>query len=339
MRHPIEKSPRDGTAIILEDDASGTYDVAHWSTEAGEWLGENGEPIKIAPTHWYPIPRDQYLSREDEGARDQPRSGRSQGLALRIAVTLVAAALIVTYFRAEVAGYVTRYSGQQDSRSQDSSKSMQSAGISPGCSRTRVRVTAPWLPNGRSKPVRPARQRKRSKLQRVQQIAAMPVAKAQQSLEDDRTEGRAQAATDAPPRYRGIRCAVVRGGGEERAIVGRGPRKGGRSGAGGRHRTKRAGGDYGAKSPGARRRTRARRRTGRRTSRRAARKRKAGGAVEGSGETGQQKQAEAAQRARSLEAEREKAAGLAREAAAARKELAASAEQHRQALEEERGRR
>ncbi len=24
MRHPIEKSPRDGTAIILEDDASGT---------------------------------------------------------------------------------------------------------------------------------------------------------------------------------------------------------------------------------------------------------------------------------------------------------------------------
>ena len=50
MRHPIEKSPRDGTAIILEDDASGTYDVAHWSTEAGEWLGENGEPTKITPT-------------------------------------------------------------------------------------------------------------------------------------------------------------------------------------------------------------------------------------------------------------------------------------------------
>ena len=155
MRHPIEKSPRDGTAIILEDDASGTYDVAHWSTEAGEWLGENGEPIKIAPTHWYPIPRDQYLSREDEGARDQPRSGRSRRLAASsIAVTLVAAALIVTYFRAEVAGYVTRYSGQQDFFG-----SMQSAGISPGCWRTRVRGKAPWLPNGRSKQVRPARQR------------------------------------------------------------------------------------------------------------------------------------------------------------------------------------
>jgi len=28
MRHPMEKSPRDGTVIILEDDASETYDVA-----------------------------------------------------------------------------------------------------------------------------------------------------------------------------------------------------------------------------------------------------------------------------------------------------------------------
>jgi hypothetical protein len=43
MRHPIEKSPRDGTVIILEDDASGTYDVARWSTETGKRVGENGE--------------------------------------------------------------------------------------------------------------------------------------------------------------------------------------------------------------------------------------------------------------------------------------------------------
>jgi hypothetical protein len=31
MRQAIETAPRDGSAIILEDDASGTYDVAHWS--------------------------------------------------------------------------------------------------------------------------------------------------------------------------------------------------------------------------------------------------------------------------------------------------------------------
>ena len=66
MRHPIDKSPRDGTAIILEDDARGTYDVAHWSAEAGQWLGENGEPTKITPTHWHAMPRDQYLTREDK---------------------------------------------------------------------------------------------------------------------------------------------------------------------------------------------------------------------------------------------------------------------------------
>jgi hypothetical protein len=58
MRHPIEKSPRDGTAIIVEDDASGTSDIAHWSTEAGQWLGENSEPTRIKPTlgfHWRAI--------------------------------------------------------------------------------------------------------------------------------------------------------------------------------------------------------------------------------------------------------------------------------------------
>ena len=43
MRHPMEKSPRDGTVIILKDDASETYAVARWSTETGKWVGENGE--------------------------------------------------------------------------------------------------------------------------------------------------------------------------------------------------------------------------------------------------------------------------------------------------------
>src|SRR6266403_6076074 len=104
MRHPIEESPKDGTAIILEDDASGTFDVAHWSTETGKWVGENGEPTKVTPTHWYLVPRDQYSLREDSKMRNQSRGGRARRLAASsIAVTLVATALIVTYFRAEVA--------------------------------------------------------------------------------------------------------------------------------------------------------------------------------------------------------------------------------------------
>ncbi|SHL05236.1 hypothetical protein SAMN05444159_4869 [Bradyrhizobium lablabi] len=64
MRRTIETAPRDGNVIIVEDDARGTYDVVHWSAETGEWVGENGEPTKIAPSHWYPMPRENFLKQE-----------------------------------------------------------------------------------------------------------------------------------------------------------------------------------------------------------------------------------------------------------------------------------
>src|SRR6476620_9892660 len=68
MRHTIETEPRDGKAVILVDVTSGTYDIAHWSVEAGEWIRKNGEPSKIKPTHWYPMSRDTYRLQEDEGS-------------------------------------------------------------------------------------------------------------------------------------------------------------------------------------------------------------------------------------------------------------------------------
>jgi hypothetical protein len=68
MRHAIETEPRDGKAVILVDVASGTYDIAHWSVEAGEWVRKNGEPSKIKPTHWHPMSRDTYRLQEDEGS-------------------------------------------------------------------------------------------------------------------------------------------------------------------------------------------------------------------------------------------------------------------------------
>ena len=67
MRHTIETEPRDGKSVILVDVTSGTYDIAHWSVEAGEWIRKNGEPSKITPTHWYPMSRDTYRLQEDEG--------------------------------------------------------------------------------------------------------------------------------------------------------------------------------------------------------------------------------------------------------------------------------
>ena len=60
--------------------------------------------------------RDPYLLREDAKVRDQSRGGRARRVAASsIAATVVTTALIVTYFRAEVAAYVTRYSVHEDS--------------------------------------------------------------------------------------------------------------------------------------------------------------------------------------------------------------------------------
>src|SRR5205823_10251189 len=109
MRHAIETAPRDGKFVILEDDASGTYVVAHWSPEAGEWVGKNGEPSKITPTHWFPLAGDKYLRQKDEGSSNPSQVGPSE---LRRGYTFVdviaAAALVGVFF------YVTRDAGQQD---------------------------------------------------------------------------------------------------------------------------------------------------------------------------------------------------------------------------------
>jgi len=48
MREAFETAQRDGR------DSSGAHEAARWSAEAGEWVGEDGEPSKITPTHWYP---------------------------------------------------------------------------------------------------------------------------------------------------------------------------------------------------------------------------------------------------------------------------------------------
>src|SRR6476646_6651963 len=61
MRRMIESAPRDGKFVILEEDARGNHDLARWSSEAGGWVGENGEPIKITPTHWQPTQGENHL--------------------------------------------------------------------------------------------------------------------------------------------------------------------------------------------------------------------------------------------------------------------------------------
>src|SRR5260370_1287122 len=126
------------------------FDGADWSLEAGGWVGENGETSKITPSRWYPMARDKSLQEHDGSSNPSP-AGPSASRARRysffpfsaspaapqrlqtapvkakraphvrwvfaassITATLIWAALIGLYFRAEVAAYVTRYAGQQD---------------------------------------------------------------------------------------------------------------------------------------------------------------------------------------------------------------------------------
>src|SRR3979409_1958785 len=106
MRQTIETAPGDGRLVILGDDASGTYDVARWLPEAGQWIGENGEPSKITPSRWYPMPGENYLQQGDgrssglSDAATSARRVRRRGFfpSFSIAATLVAAVLIGVYF-------------------------------------------------------------------------------------------------------------------------------------------------------------------------------------------------------------------------------------------------
>jgi hypothetical protein len=102
MPHTIETAPRNENVVLVEDRTFGTDDVAHWSPEAGGWVGENGEPIKFQPLHRYPMPGENYLQQGDGLSNSLSEASTSASRARRhrffpfflIGTTLVAAALI-----------------------------------------------------------------------------------------------------------------------------------------------------------------------------------------------------------------------------------------------------
>ncbi|HEY0569430.1 MAG TPA: hypothetical protein VGD13_15075 [Xanthobacteraceae bacterium] len=113
MRQLIDTAPRDGRNIILEDEheASGAFDVAHWSSESGQWIGTSGRPAKVRPTHWYPVPQLGYFDQSSDTSR-RGHAGRRFAISL-VAVTLIAATLAGVYFRWELGALVVRYAGIQ----------------------------------------------------------------------------------------------------------------------------------------------------------------------------------------------------------------------------------
>jgi hypothetical protein len=310
MRHAIETAPRDGNAVILEDDASGICDVAHWSAEAGEWIGKDGEPSKITPSHWYPMPHDKNLLQEHAGlinpSQVGPSAPRGRWLfaASSITATLIAAALIGLYFEQEP------WLPSQYSR-QTTLPELQQAEAGQAGAQARPQE-AVQVKQAVEAPAPEARQ-SFEKEQRTE-VLANELAEARRAIDALNLQSQAEAANSAQLLLQERQDAAAAR--QELTAT-----------AEQHHRALEEERARGAALASELAMARLEIET------QAVQLRKAS-----EEETGQLKQAEAAKSAQSLEQEREKTAALAQEAAAARQELTASTATHPQALDEERAR-
>jgi hypothetical protein len=60
MRHPIETVLKDGKTVILEDDTSGTYELARWSADEDGWVTKDGKSYRGSPMYWHEIQRAEH---------------------------------------------------------------------------------------------------------------------------------------------------------------------------------------------------------------------------------------------------------------------------------------
>jgi hypothetical protein len=117
--NPVESAPRD-EFIILQDDRqdSDVYEIARWSAERSNWIGHDGEPIELTPSHWLPI---DYLCRLEQGAS---RGWRRFGMH---AVFFVAAGLAMMF----APSALNNWAGLREKESLFVAGSFQDAGNSP----------------------------------------------------------------------------------------------------------------------------------------------------------------------------------------------------------------
>ena len=120
-------------------------------------------------------------------------------LALSIAVTLFAGALIATFFRADVAAYVTRYAGQEDILGVKTIGGYVTELLANQSSRKSNLVAQGQVEADQASAPAEAKQ-----AAQAQQIAAVPVAEAQRSLKEDRAEGSAQGPAEARRAIEGL---------------------------------------------------------------------------------------------------------------------------------------
>jgi hypothetical protein len=77
---PIETAPKNEEWIVLLGESGDVFEVARWSVEKGNWVGREGAPIRITPTHWFrPNPSwlpSAYTSSASPQAQKAPRRKR-----------------------------------------------------------------------------------------------------------------------------------------------------------------------------------------------------------------------------------------------------------------------
>ena len=79
---PIERAPKDGECIILQD--AGSVELGRWAQEANGWVQHDGTPVGFSPTHWKRLldaPRP-----DDEAEPTQKQPIARLGLALVAAI-------------------------------------------------------------------------------------------------------------------------------------------------------------------------------------------------------------------------------------------------------------
>jgi hypothetical protein len=329
MRHLIATAPRDGNVVILEDDATGTYDVAHWAPKAGEWVGENGEPSEIIPTHWYPMSSNENLLQENNESSSPSQAGPTawrRGYSFFVDV-IAAVALIGLFF------HVIR-----DSRQQDVVRISTIGG--------QFVAQGTQLPNQNPKSTLPASRQTETnqasvpaQAQEVTQVALASAPEARQIPTEERAEALAQELTEARRAIQGLDVQLRAEAAKSAQSLGQEQQK-----------TAALAQEVAAArqelTAGTAQHRQALDEEGARSVALASELAVAQLAIEAQAallrkmgdETGQFTQAEVAKSVQSLEQEQQKTAALAQEAEAARQELTESTAQRRQALDEERSR-
>src|SRR5262245_9649687 len=54
FKRGIDSAPKNGDALILQDESTRSWELGRWSFERNDWVRTDGRPLRIFPTHWIP---------------------------------------------------------------------------------------------------------------------------------------------------------------------------------------------------------------------------------------------------------------------------------------------